>query len=577
MEGILQQMQGIAQKYVDILSEILKIDVTIIDIRQIRIAGSGRMQERLGDMSSYGYIVKTCLESKKRIVLTNPEDSEICFSCPKKATCDNKSEVWQPLILDDKVIGALGFVCFNQKQKNHFEKNYNLFLKFLEQFSDLIVSKARDVIEFNRNKDVLLLFENVIDRVEMGMIVLNKEEEAVKINQLARKILHINEAGKKLPDILFSETGKKVLDLKEYQIQIENITYTAIGKFYDVELEDYKKVFLFQNAVYDEENILGINNSLQKRDIDKILGVSSKIMSIKEKIQIIAPSASSVFITGESGTGKELVATALHSESERKNFPFIAFNCASIPENLLESELFGYVKGAFTGADNKGRIGIFEAANGGTLFLDEVGDMPSYLQVKLLRVLERKEITRLGSNQVIKIDVRLIAATNKNMEELVTKGEFREDLYYRLNVIPIKLPPLRERKEDIKILAKNFIDKYSSILNKTVSGIDQNFWRKMEEYSWPGNVRELQNSMEYVVNMMKYTEVINFRLLPHKVLGKHITVDEEENFNLEHMEKRMIEKLLNIYGYSPEAKQEIAKKLGIGIATLYRKIKVYEL
>lgn len=413
--------------------------------------------------------------------------------------------------------------------------------------------------------------------VEMGMIVLNKEEEAVKINQLARKILHINEAGKKLPDILFSETGKKVLDLKEYQIQIENITYTAIGKFYDVELEDYKKVFLFQNAVYDEENILGINNSLQKRDIDKILGVSSKIMSIKEKIQIIAPSASSVFITGESGTGKELVATALHSESERKNFPFIAFNCVSIPENLLESELFGYVKGAFTGADNKGRIGIFEAANGGTLFLDEVGDMPSYLQVKLLRVLERKEITRLGSNQVIKIDVRLIAATNKNMEELVTKGEFREDLYYRLNVIPIKLPPLRERKEDIKILAKNFIDKYSSILNKTVSGIDQNFWRKMEEYSWPGNVRELQNSMEYVVNMMKYTEVINFRLLPHKVLEKHITVDEEENFNLEHMEKRMIEKLLNIYGYSPEAKQEIAKKLGIGIATLYRKIKVYEL
>lgn len=300
-------------------------------------------------------------------------------------------------------------------------------------------------------------------------------------------------------------------------------------------------------------------------------------MSIKEKIQIIASSASSVFITGESGTGKELVATALHSESERKNFPFIAFNCASIPENLLESELFGYVKGAFTGADNKGRIGIFEAANGGTLFLDEVGDMPSYLQVKLLRVLERKEITRLGSNQVIKIDVRLIAATNKNMEELVTKGEFREDLYYRLNVIPIKLPPLRERKEDIKILAKNFIDKYSSILNKTVSGIDQNFWRKMEEYSWPGNVRELQNSMEYVVNMMKYTEVINFRLLPPKVLGKHIIADEEENFNLEHMEKRMIEKLLNIYGYSPEAKQEIAKKLGIGIATLYRKIKVYEL
>ena len=324
-----------------------------------------------------------------------------------------------------------------------------------------------------------------------------------------------------------------------------------------------------------KEHVKTLGNG--KYSFDDIITVDEKSIEVKEFAKRIALADSNVLITGESGTGKELYASAIHNFSARKDFPFIPVNCASFEKNLIESELFGYEEGSFTGAKKNGKTGLFQLAQGGTLFLDEVGDMPSYLQVKLLRVLERKEITRLGSNQVIKIDVRLIAATNKNMEELVTKGEFREDLYYRLNVIPIKLPPLRERKEDIKILAKNFIDKYSSILNKTVSGIDQNFWRKMEEYSWPGNVRELQNSMEYVVNMMKYTEVINFRLLPHKVLGKHITIDEEENFNLEHMEKRMIEKLLNIYGYSPEAKQEIAKKLGIGIATLYRKIKVYEL
>lgn len=575
MESILQQMQNIAQKYVDILSEILKIDVTIIDSNQMRIAGSGRMRNRLGDMSSYGYLTKACLETKKRIILTNSEESEICFLCPKKSTCDNKSEVWQPLILDGKAIGVLGFVCFNQKQKNHFEKNYETFLKFLEQFGDLIVSKARDIIEFNRNKDIVLLFENVIDKVEMGMIALNKENKPVKINQLAKKIFQLKEIDKEFPDITFYKTERKVLDLKEYQIQVGNITYTAIGKFYDVELENYKKVFLFQNAVYDEKSIL----TLQKRDIDKILGTSSKIIKLKEKIEAVAQSSSNVFITGESGTGKELTAIALHSESDRKNYPFIAFNCAAIPENLMESELFGYVKGAFTGADTKGRIGLFEAADKGTLFLDEVGDMPSYLQVKLLRVLEKKEITRLGSNNTIKIDVRLIAATNKNMEELIKEGKFREDLYYRLNVIPIKLPPLRERKEDIKLLAKNFIDKYSNILNKTVTGIDQNFWKKLEDYQWPGNIRELQNTIEYVVNMMKYTEIINFKLLPPKLLGNNVNFisEDEEDFNLEHMEKRMIEKLLKLFGNTPEAKVEIAHKLGIGRATLYRKIKEYEL
>ena len=238
------------------------------------------------------------------------------------------------------------------------------------------------------------------------------------------------------------------------------------------------------------------------------------------------------------------------------------------------------MKGAFTGADAKGRTGLFEAANGGTVFLDEIGDMPLYLQEKLLRVLENREITRLGSNQTVKIDVRLVAATNKDIESMIQAGEFREALYYRLNVIPMALSPLRERKEDIRVIATSFIERYSAVLNKMVRGIDEDFWRYLERYEWPGNIRELQNTIEYVMNMMPYSGMLEGSLLPGKFFQTNGTVRVEEaieDLNLENMERQMIKRALAIYGVSPEAKKMIAGKLGIGIATLYRKIKVYQL
>jgi transcriptional regulator with PAS, ATPase and Fis domain len=309
--------------------------------------------------------------------------------------------------------------------------------------------------------------------------------------------------------------------------------------------------------------------------LEDIIGESSSIKALKSKVRKIAPSSSTVLITGESGTGKELFARAIHMESERNNNLFVAINCAAVPDTLLESELFGYVKGAFTGADPKGKIGKVEFANNGTLFLDEIGDMPLYLQAKLLRVLEQKDIVRLGSNRPIQVDVRVIAATNKNLDELIREGTFREDLYYRLNVIPFNIPPLRERKEDINVLTDYFINKYTALLKKRVVGFESDVWDFLYKYHWPGNVRELENTVEYMVNMLDNNGVISSRLLPQKIQTR---LDNNSYLiPLEEMERDLIKRSLNVYGNNVKGKQQAADALGIGIATLYRKIKKYGL
>src|ERR1700758_4627210 len=232
--------------------------------------------------------------------------------------------------------------------------------------------------------------------------------------------------------------------------------------------------------------------------LDNIIGQSPKMREIFDMIQTVAPQTSRVLITGESGTGKELVARAIHENSQRAQAPFITVNCGAFPETLLESELFGYMKGAFTGA-NENRQGLFQAAHGGTLFLDEIGNMSPSMQVKLYRVLQEGKIRPLGSNEEIDIDVRVIAATNRDLEKSIAAGEFREDLFYRLAVIPIHVPPLRERREDIPLMVRAFLDRFRKSMGKPITGVDPAAMAKLESYDWPGNVRELENTVERCV------------------------------------------------------------------------------
>ncbi|HWY45584.1 MAG TPA: sigma-54 dependent transcriptional regulator [Candidatus Sulfotelmatobacter sp.] len=251
--------------------------------------------------------------------------------------------------------------------------------------------------------------------------------------------------------------------------------------------------------------------------LDNILGQSPKMRAIFELIQTIAPQSSRVLITGESGTGKELVARAIHENSQRAQAPFITINCGAFPETLLESELFGYMKGAFTGA-NENRQGLFQAAHGGTLFMDEIGNMSLTMQVKLYRVLQEGKVRPLGSNEEIDVDVRVIAATNKEFEKEIAEGRFREDLYYRLSVIPIQLPPLRERREDIPLLARHFLEGFRKSMEKPVTGISPETLRRLEAYDWPGNVRELENTMERAVALESGPE-ISVGSLPDRIAG----------------------------------------------------------
>jgi len=309
--------------------------------------------------------------------------------------------------------------------------------------------------------------------------------------------------------------------------------------------------------------------------IDDILGVSESISQIRERAKAVAESKSTVLIRGESGTGKEMLARSIHNLSSRQQGMFMAINCTAIPEALLESELFGYEEGAFTGARKGGKIGKFELANKGTLFLDEIGDMPLFLQAKILRVLQERQVERIGGIAPIPVDVRVIAATHRNLEQMMAKGEFRQDLYYRINVIPIDIKPLRDRKEDLQILCEHFITGFNQQLNKNIQFLSEGFRKILYGYSWPGNVRELQNVIEYAMNLAVGSTLTEEYLSPRL---KNIEIRDDLNkFNLEKVERETILSCYRTFGAGVQGKERAAKALGIGIATLYRKLARYNI
>ncbi|SHE40001.1 sigma-54 interaction domain-containing protein [Desulforamulus putei] len=314
-----------------------------------------------------------------------------------------------------------------------------------------------------------------------------------------------------------------------------------------------------------------------KYDFEQIIGRSQAIKECIMTGQMAAKSSSTVLLLGESGTGKELFAHAIHHASSRKDGPFIVINCAAIPETLLESELFGHVRGAFTGAI-KDKIGKFELANSGTLFLDEIGDMNPLLQAKLLRVLQEREFERIGGTRPVSVDVRVIAATNRNLKQLVREGLFREDLYYRLNVVEINLPPLRERIEDIMDLANYMIVRLNRKLGKKVIGLSREAMTALHHYHWPGNIRELENVLERVMVSLD-TDIITYKeLAPHLSVNYPEAVNTEADLMpLDKMEQMMIERALKKYGTGVEGKREAARHLNISLATLYNKIKKHNI
>ncbi|WP_227761933.1 sigma-54 interaction domain-containing protein [Zhaonella formicivorans] len=434
--------------------------------------------------------------------------------------------------------------------------------------------------------------------------VLLSTEQAILIINLQGKILFVNRSTEQLLGLcvqeMLEEDIEEILSIPLKVIQeaanesklSEGIRSNpiTIDKYFGLEFFAQQLIAVGQTIGY----VLFIRhagrekyNGQQAFEANKvtfasIIGTSTGLEKVKQLAKNVCCSDSTVFLRGETGTGKELFARAIHFASNRKKEPFVAVNCAAIPENLLESELFGYEQGAFTGALKGGKKGKFELANGGTLFLDEVGDMPLNLQVKLLRVLQDREFERVGGLNTVKVNVRVIAATHQDLEKLMEAGKFREDLFYRLNVIPIYIPPLRERKEDIYLLLEHFLKKYTILRGKPAKRLSAEVLNSLFNYHWPGNVRELENVVEYMVNMQP-GELIKKCSLPFYLQNCHYSSyslesrQSKENKTADRLkescgESDKIIAALNEFGWSTEGKKKAANALGISLATLYRKL-----
>jgi len=316
----------------------------------------------------------------------------------------------------------------------------------------------------------------------------------------------------------------------------------------------------------------------QKYNFNNIIGKNRKMLELFDLIKDIAKTNSTVLITGESGTGKELIANAIHFNSERIKKPFVKVNCAVLAENLLESELFGHVKGAFTGAI-RDKLGRFELAHGGTIFLDEIGDISANMQLKLLRVLQEGEFERVGGTETLKVDVRILAATNQDLGEMMRKGQFRQDLYYRLNVIPLEVPPLRERKDDIPLLVTHFLDKFNKQFNKTIDVINDDAMDCLQNYGWQGNIRELENLLERAIVLNK-TGKLTIKDFPGYMIREEMPMDVEIDTDstltdmVDVYERQIILKALRENNFN---KLRTAEKLGIHRSTFMSKLKKYDI
>lgn len=572
LPGVLSQFTDDIQRYCDVISRMLGIDVYIVDEGFNTVAYSMMYYHELNDpnIGHHAGLLKEALATAHNTEILYKESAPSCQSCAYRYSCPMRFQVSMPIYAEGKkLLGAIILVGMNSEQERYVREKKDLVFNFLRQLSELIASKATLFMDYKQQADFIAQLSFILDRMDEGVIIYDDSNRIIQCNESALQILSLKNSFRPKHTVFRLETeGDSAAPSNDFRLTIGREIHEITGTVFEIPV-NHRKLLVFQDTIAMQLNVMqsaATNDVISLRNIE---GQSRQILKIKKMLRNIAASQSNVLITGESGTGKELAARAIHDLSDRSEQPFVAINCAAIPDSLLESELFGYVGGAFTGASQKGRVGKFELANKGTLFLDEIGDMPLFIQAKILRALEDRVVVRVGDNRDIKVDIRIIAATNKNLEELVEKQAFREDLFYRLNVIPIHLPALRERPGDISILAAKFLREYAARFKKTIHIIEKPFFQTLEEYSWPGNIRELRNVMEYVVNMMDTDGQVTAELLE----GRLRAASKPHTYNLEHNEKAVIRAALEeltALGYSHEA---IARELGIGVATLYRKMK----
>ncbi|HAM5291460.1 TPA: sigma-54-dependent transcriptional regulator [Escherichia coli] len=583
-QSVLMQIQPTIQRFARMLASVLQLEVEIVDENLCRVAGTGAYGKFLGrQLSGNSRLLRHVLETKTEKVVTQSRFDPLCEGCDSKENCREKAFLGTPVILQDRCVGVISLIAVTHEQQEHISDNLREFSDYVRHISTIFFSKLLE--DQGPGDNISKIFATMIDNMDQGVLVVDDESRVQFVNQTALKTLGVvqnNIIGKPIRFRPLTFESNFTHGHMQHIVSWDDKSELIIGQLHNIQGRQ-----LFLMAFHQSHTSFSVANAPDEPHIEQLVGECRVMRQLKRLISRIAPSPSSVMVVGESGTGKEVVARAIHKLSGRRNKPFIAINCAAIPEQLLESELFGYVKGAFTGASANGKTGLIQAANTGTLFLDEIGDMPLMLQAKLLRAIEAREILPIGASSPIQVDIRIISATNQNLAQFIAEGKFREDLFYRLNVIPITLPPLRERQEDIELLVHYFLHLHTRRLGSVYPGIAPDVVEILRKHRWPGNLRELSNLMEYLVNVVPSGEVIDSTLLPPNLLNNgtteqsdvtevteaHLSLDDAGGTALEEMEKQMIREALSRHN----SKKQVADELGIGIATLYRKIKKYEL
>lgn len=590
--SLLKSVSASVQQVAEAIAIAIGLEVEIVDEELTIIGGTGEYTKKRGQKEEAGKVDGNYLYA--RVLRTGNteyiEDAqkEKYYSEPEDGSIMELAEICTPIKIDGRIIGIIGLVALNEKQKSILLDKERKMVVFVEKMADLLAAKASQTailndVEMSNNE-----MTTILETTHEGIFAINKNGYIRHSNSIAEALFQTTKG-----DIVGSHINKFMMGSPALEVIRTGIGYTENEEIYKRDTgtlhlivtakpfygdNDRSGVVLsFRDIAEAEKLVYRINTRALKYTFDDILGESESIKRAKNQALLTARGNSTVLIMGESGTGKEMFAKSIHYASSRAKHPFVSVNCGAIPENLLESELFGYEKGAFTGASDKGKIGKFELASGGTIFLDEIGDMPLHLQVKILHVLQNMRYERVGGNKTIIVDVRVIAATNKDLEAMIREGTFREDLYYRLSVIPMHIPPLRERKADIKLLMYHFLDKYNTFMSRKITGFEKEAELAYLDYDWPGNVRELENAIEYGTNMA-FGDTIGMDALPSRLLkgeSSLITIEDMElplAEQIKFYEREIISRKLKKHRHAFNSKDVVAKELGLSRATLYRKL-----
>lgn len=573
--NILMSVKQELQHIIEAMHAVTNVDITIVDEDLQRIASTVDEGFSLGAKAPIYSAFHKCIITGDQYFLENPKEDPLCSECVNIENCMELVELCIPIKFSGKIIGVIGMCAYDEKARQNLLMNRESFMNFESQLVHIISTvlsekKIMKMLEYSSSELMTL-----INSLNEGIIIINNNHEIINTNKYANDKLNIDTYS--IPDIwnllsekvynafvdkdFTGEVGPVKLNNKEFVINANPIMVKDKREGTVLVLSDFDKM---------KESVIEFSRKKDMVTFDDIVGESELLKQARREAMQVADSDVPVLILGETGTGKEVFARAIHNLSARKNEVFMAINCGAIPENLIESELFGYEKGSFTGANVRGNPGKFEICKDGTLFLDEIGDLPLSMQVKLNRVLEEKEILRVGGNTPIKVNPRIISATHQSLASMVEKNLFRDDLYYRLNVVPIYLPPLRERGYDVIILSRYFLNRFNNIYKKQFKGFTTEAEQLLMGYKFPGNIRELRNLIEYAVIFEEgsYIGAENLRKKVAPSSGRNLKLSELTRL----YEKSVISNKIQELGGDLESKKEAARQLGISIATLYRKL-----